>query len=310
MYYPSDGGDQGPATSARLSYPTSVFYQASSNYVYIADKGNSIIRVVKPAASGQPAKIYQICGVVYGYSYYAPSWPQPASSMVFSYLYGITGDTSGNIYISDQNLGAVFKLYGTGKTLSQRISSIVAGNGAVTMVAGAYGNWNSQFSDIQMSATSSTLSGPTGLRCLPNGNLLIVETYMNRIRYVNFYSNNPTMETVVGAVNTVDDTGWYGGYNGDGNDPLLTQLNNPQGIFADPSDGNLFIADTNNYIVRIVHTPLHGVPSFMPTLPPTGIPTSAPMFFEPFISTIAGNGLTGMLSFKYLTHPLIHLSTH
>ena len=118
------------------------------------------------------------------------------------------------------------------------------------------------------------------------------------------------METVVGAAKTVDGTGWYGGYNGDGNDPLLTQLNNPQGIFADPSDGNLFIADTNNYIVRIVHTPLHGVPSFMPTLPPTGIPTSAPTFFEPFISTIAGNGLTGTLSFKYLTHPLIHLSTH
>ena len=58
--YPVDGGDQGPATSARLAYPAAVFYQASSNYVYIADTGNHIVRVIKPAASGQPAKIYGV----------------------------------------------------------------------------------------------------------------------------------------------------------------------------------------------------------------------------------------------------------
>ena len=273
--YPLDGGDQGPATSARLSYPTAVFYQASTNYVYIADRGNSIIRIIIPAASGQPDKIYQICGVVYGYLSYAPSWPQPANAMVFSYLIGLTGDISGNIYISDQSLGAVFKLYGTGTSISERISSISAGNGAVTMVAGAYGNWNSYFSDIQISATSSTLSGPGGVRCLPNGNLLIVDTANNRIRYVNFYSNIPTMQSIVGAVNTVDGTGWSGGYNGDGKDPLLTQLKGPQGVFAD-SVGDLYIADTYNFIVRKVHTPLHGVPTFPPTLAPTTNPTSQP----------------------------------
>ena len=309
VYYPSDGGDQGPATSARLSYPTAVFYQASSNYVYIADRGNSIIRVIKPAASGQPAKIYGICGVVYGYSYYAPTWPQPASAMVFSYLYGIAGDTSGNIYISDLSLGAVFKLYGTGKSMSQRISSIVAGNGAVTIVAGGYGSWYSYFSDGLSSATSSTLSGPSGVRCLPNGNLLVADTWNNRIRYVDMSTSYaPTMITVVGAAKTVDGTGSYGGYNGDGQDPLLTQLNNPQGIFAD-SIGGLYIADTNNLIVRKVHTPLHGMPSFPPTLSPTAQPTSSPTFFEPYISTIAGNGLTGTLTTSYPIHPLIHSST-
>ena len=214
---------------------------------------------------------------------------------IFSYILGITGDTSGNIYISDQSLGAVFRLYGTGKSLSQRISSIAAGNGAVTMVAGGYGNWYSYFSDQSLSATSSTLSGPGGIRCLPNGNLLVVDTWNNRVRYVDTATNNaPNMITVVGAVNTNDGTGYYGGYNGDGQDPLRTQLNSPQGIFADPT-GSLYIADTYNNIVRKVHTPLHGVPSFVPTLAPTAQPTSLPTFFEPFISTIAGNGLTGTL---------------
>ena len=41
----SYGGDGGPATSARLNYPQGVVVGASGN-IYIADTGNSCIRMV------------------------------------------------------------------------------------------------------------------------------------------------------------------------------------------------------------------------------------------------------------------------
>jgi hypothetical protein len=61
--------------------------------------------------------------------------------------------------------------------------------------------------------------------------------------------------------------GTTGGYSGDGGDPLLATFNNPHGI-AVSSAGNLFIADTNNNVIRAI---LNGAPT------PTGAATVTPL---------------------------------
>ena len=57
------------------------------------------------------------------------------------------------------------------------------------------------------------------------------------------------------------------GYSGDGGPAPSAQLNYPEGVAVDAA-GNLYIADTRNYCVRMVS--------------PTGI-----------ITTVAGNGVAG-----------------
>jgi len=90
-------------------------------------------------------------------------------------------------------------------------------------------------------ATSSGLYGPQGVAVDAMGNVYIVEGGYNRVRIV-------TRST--GIISTYAGTGMMGS-DGDGMAATIAQLNYPQGVAVDAS-GNVFIADTNNYKVRLV----------------------------------------------------------
>jgi uncharacterized protein (TIGR03437 family) len=97
------------------------------------------------------------------------------------------------------------------------------------------------FSGDGGAASAAVLNGPSGVAVNAAGNLYIVDTENERIRVV----QNGIIATVVG-------NGGFG-YAGDGGSPLGAQLNNPTNVAFDAS-GNLYIADTDNSVIRMVST--------------------------------------------------------
>ena len=151
---------------------------------------------------------------------------------------GVAVDKSGNIYIADSGNHRVRKIASDGSI------STFAGNGAPGF-AGDGG-----------AASSAQLYTPFGLAVDASGNLYIAELGNNRVRKV---STAGTITTVAGNGTTA--------FSGDGGQAVNAQLNYPQAVAVDAA-GNIYIADTLNFRVRLV--------------------TAGGL-----IATIAGNGVAG-----------------
>ena len=151
------GGDGGAATSAQLYSPSGVSVDISGN-LYIADGGNHKIRMVKSAGT-----IITIAGTgAYGSSGDGGA----ATSATLSYLYGVSVDISGNVYIAD--------------TYNQKIRK-VTNTGIITTIAGTgtYGD-----SGDGGAATSAQLYSPTGVSVDISGNVYIADDGNHKIRMV------------------------------------------------------------------------------------------------------------------------------
>jgi len=150
---------------------------------------------------------------------------------------GLLLDSSGNLYVADTTNHEVKKV--SGGTLST-----IAGTGT----AGFNLDGNP--------AVKAQMNNPTGL-ALNGGVLFIADTYNQRVRHID----------TGGIIQTVVGTGTQG-YLGDGGPAIGALLSNPQGLAMDAA-GNLYIADTDNSVIRKV---------------PPDFST---------ISTVAGNGIGG-----------------
>ena len=273
-------GDNGPATSAQLSFPSGGAADSAGNF-NIADFGNYRIRkvfngVITTAAGNGTRAFSGDNGSATGAQLYEPS--------------GVAVDSAGNLYISDFT--------------SSRIRKV--SNGVITTVAG---NGTDGFSGDNGPATSAQLHGPWGVAVDSAGNLYVADRDNNRIRKVsngvittvagngtvgfsgdsgpatsaqlslpnsvavdsagNVYiadsNNNRVRKVSNGVITTVAGNGLYG-YSGDNGPATSAHLYTPFGVAVD-SVGNLYIADTGNYRIRKVS---NGV-----------------------ITTIAGNGTHG-----------------
>ncbi|HTS29083.1 MAG TPA: IPT/TIG domain-containing protein [Bryobacteraceae bacterium] len=111
----------------------------------------------------------------------------------------------------------------------------IAGNGA----AATAGQGASGFAGDGGPANQSQLSSPFALAVDSSGNLYIDDTGNQRIRKVSG-----------GNINTIAGNG-TGGFAGDGGAATSAEIYDPQGIAVD-SSGNLYIADTNNNVIRKV----------------------------------------------------------
>jgi len=132
-------------------------------------------------------------------------------------------DGAGNVYISDHFNYRVRKVNSTG------LITTIAGNG----IGGYLGDG---------SIGSSAEITPRGLAVDKNNNLYISDAVSNVVRKVN----------TLGLISTV--VGGNGrGYSGDGGQASAAKLNNPSGITFD-KNGNLYIADYGNGVVRKVNT--------------------------------------------------------
>jgi sugar lactone lactonase YvrE len=207
------GGDGGPATKAMLSNPSGVAIDPSGK-LYIADSDNHRIRMVAPDG------IITTVGGNGSEGYGGDGGP--AIKAMLDEPFDLAVDTSGNIYIADSYNGRIRK---------------VDNNGIITTVAG---NGSYDFGGDGGPAIKAMLDEPSGVAVDASGNLYIADTGNYLIRKVDL---NGVITTVAGNGNR--------GEGGDSGPAILAELNSPASVVVDAS-GNLYIADTGNYVIRKV----------------------------------------------------------
>ncbi len=202
------GGDGGPATAARLFEPWSLASDSIGN-IYIADYGNSRIRKVNTAGI-----INTIAGVGGVSGFYGDNGPATASTVIDPE--GVAVDGIGNVYITEAGNHRIRKVNSAG------IITTIAGNGTL----GYTGDGGP--------ATAAQISLPLGI-CLDGpGNVYFTDGNNNCVRKI----------STSGIITTIAGTG-TAGYSGDGGPAILAKLNAPWGVFADASEGNVYINDNN-----------------------------------------------------------------
>ena len=150
-------------------------------------------------------------------------------------------DAAGDLFIAD--------------TGNNCIREVNAATGVITTVAG---NGTAGYSGDGGLATAAELYYPYGIAVDAAGDLFIADTDQGRIREVNHATHDITTVAGNGTV----------GYSGDGGQATDAELDYPYGVAMDAT-GNLFIADTDNIVIREVNAS-HDI-----------------------ITTVAGNGTEG-----------------
>jgi len=213
---PSFSGDGSAAVTASLLMPGDVAVDQSGD-LFIADTSNQRIRRVD-AATGT---IRSVAGN--GHEAFTGDGGLALSTSLANPR-GIAVDAAGNLFVADAG--------------NDRVRRVDAVTQLITTVAG---NGLSGFDGDEGPATAASLSGPEDLALDANGNLLIADTFNNRIRRVDATS---------GVITTVAGNG-SGAFGGDGGPARDASLNRPFGIALD-ARGNLVIADRWNHRIRRV----------------------------------------------------------
>jgi hypothetical protein len=236
-------GDGGPATSARLAFP-SVAIGTTGGGVLIADNGNHRVRRVSPSGT-----ITTVAGVgTAGFS----GDGGPASQAKLNSPTSVAV-IRGGFLIADKD--------------NHRVRH-VSPSGIITTVAGA---GTAGFSGDGGRATMAELRSPVDVVASPAGDFLIAD------------SGNATIRRVSrGRISTVAGTG-RPGFNGDGNAAASAQLASPSGIatrrdggivIADTGNNRLRLVSPAGTILTLAGC--GAAPSTKPTLRRTFVTLSAP----------------------------------
>jgi uncharacterized protein (TIGR03437 family) len=204
-------GDTAQAAVAGITSPQDVTI-GPKGVVLIADTGNGCIRQV--ATDGTIT-------TVSGNGSIGLAGDGVATSLPMLSPFGVTSDSSGNIYVAE---------FGT-----NRIRKIDTSGNITT----AIGDGTQGFAGDGGPANKVEMSLPTGVQIDSSGNLYFSDSLNNRIRRL-----------AGGNVNTYAGNGGVS-RSGDGGAATSAQIYSPLGVAAD-STGNLYIADTLNNVVRRV----------------------------------------------------------
>lgn len=202
---------------AKFNTPTGITMDSSGN-LYVCDLATSTIRKIAPDSTvstfaGIPGTSGSIDGA--------------GNLATFNSPYGITIDSSGNLYVVEQGGKKIRKITQSG------VVSTLAGTGVAGSRDGA-GN-------------VATFNFPTGITIDSSGNLYVCDQRNNKIRKI----------TPSGVVSTFAGTGVAG--NVDGTNSTAT-FNWPNGITIDSSD-NLYVADYSSNLIRKI-TPSGNVSTY------------------------------------------------
>ncbi len=249
----------GTGTGAFFHNPADVVVDAAGN-LYVADANNHRIRKITPARVVTTIAGDGTVGHADG----------TGTAATFRLPSGIAIDAAGNLYVADSGnslirkistLGVVTTLAGTGTTGNADGTGTAASfNGPIGIAVDAAGNvyvadsYNNLIRKITTAGVVTTLAGsgaqgdadgtgtaasfkdPIGMRIDADGNLYITDAQNNKIRKI----------TPAGVVTTVAGKLTLGAADGD----LGTaSFNTPFGIAID-ANGNLYIGDTNNNLIR------------------------------------------------------------
>ena len=212
-----DGGDDGPAIEARLSYPAGVAVDTEGN-VYVADSWNHRVRKVD-----REGTITTLAGR--GFRGYVGNGG-PADQAALANPMGLSVDSEGNVYVAD--------------TWNHRVRRI-DGSGVISTIAGSGRDGDS---GDGRRALAASVGYPAAVATGPAGMVYVVtysfETANRRLRRID-------PEGLIEAFAGTGPEG-YGGDRGPAADAWLAY---PMGVAAD-TDGNIYIADAYNARVRVV----------------------------------------------------------
>ncbi len=218
-------GDGGPATSASLNYPVDVAIGANGN-LYIADTSNNRVRRVDPSGT-----ITTVAGN--GTTHYSGDGGPATDASLYTPI-GVAVDAAGNLYADDSGDEST----GSTGTGNDRIRKMDA-SGTITTFAG---NGDVGYSGDGGPATSASLNLPSRVAFDPNGNMYFADWGNQVVRKVD----------TSGTITTVAGNGTPG-YSGDGGAATSASLSAPVDVALD-AKGNLYIADSQNNVIRKVDT--------------------------------------------------------
>ncbi|KAA0254172.1 MAG: hypothetical protein EDX89_11010 [Acidobacteria bacterium] len=279
----SSGSADGAGSAARFNFPRGIAVDASGNF-YVADSSNHTIRQVTPAGvvttlaglagnngsadgTGSTARFYVPFGVavdgsgnVYVADYYNHTIRQVTPAGVVTTLAGLAGsmgsadgtgsaarfnhptgvavDGSGNVYVGERGNHAIRK---------------VTPSGDVTTFAGLAGSIGS----ADGTGSAARFDRPTGVAVDGTGNVYVADEYKHTIRKV----------TPAGVVTTLAGLADHAGNaDGQGSSARFVQ---PSGVAVGFS-GELIVADTFNYAIRVGRTALADVAAIDQAAGPVG----------------------------------------
>ena len=210
---PGYSGDGGPATAARLNYPSGIATDGHGN-LYIADNGNYVIRKIDATGT-----ITTVAGNgTWGYS----GDGGPAVSARLNGCVAMAFDRAGNMYIAD------------GNTRIRKVNT----TGTISTVAGG-SMWG--YSGDGGAAVGAALAGPCGIAIDTLGNIYFSDQPNNVIRKVN----------TSGIISTIAGTN-VGGFSGDFGAATDAKINTPAGVTID-NEGNVYFADQGNNRIRKIN---------------------------------------------------------
>ena len=210
-------GDNGPATSAQISWNSSLAPDNAGN-LYISDGGAQVVREVNLSTGVITTFAGQ--GNSSGFS----GDGHAATSAQLDNPMGIAFDGAGNLYIVDSN--------------NQRIREVAVSTGIITTVAGT---GSAGYTGDGQLAINATFNSPWGIAVDGAGNLYIADANNNVVREV--FIGTGKIATIAGNGTP--------GYSGDGSLATAAQLNQPTAVAVDGA-GNVFITDMNNGVIREV----------------------------------------------------------
>jgi DNA-binding beta-propeller fold protein YncE len=138
---------------------------------------------------------------------------------------GLVVAPNGDIYIADSNNDVIRR---------------VDARGNIEPVAGSH-ELGTGFSGDNGPAIVAQLDTPDGVAIAPDGDLIVADSHNDRIRRVD--RPTKTITTVAGSGEN--------GYDGDEKPAMEAALNTPSAVAAAPN-GDIYIADTMNYRVRMI----------------------------------------------------------
>ena len=232
------GSANATGTAATFRGPKGGAIDSAGN-VYVADTSNHIIRRITPAGvvttiagSGTATAISTSGIILYTLG------DGVGTAATFNGPTDIAINSTGTIlYVVDSGNHKIRKIViGGTSTLPTYTVSTIAGGGRATSYGIISGTTDS-------SGELSKFKSPNGITIDSAGNLYVADSGNNKIRKITFSGTSVTVSTVAGA-------GTIGSTNGSATTALF---NNPKGITID-SAGTIYVADTDNDIIREINT--------------------------------------------------------
>lgn len=252
------GYADGSGTAAQFKSPWGICADAQGN-IYVTDPNENKIRKITPAGV-----VTTLAGSTEGHA------DGTGTAAQFNDPVGICADAQGNLYVTEEGSHKIRKITPAGvvTTFAGSTTGYADGTGAAARFASprgicidAQGNLfvadggNARIRKITPAGMVSTLAGstagyadgtgtaaqfaaPCGICIDPQGNLYVAEFTNNKVRKI----------TPAGVVSTF--AGSSQGYTDGG--ALGARFYNPYGICMD-GQGNLFVADRNNYKIRKIY---------------------------------------------------------